>query len=303
MDRKSLEQFIVIAETENISKAAESLNIAQPHLSRQLKKLEMEIGAELFERKRKRLHLTSAGRFLLKRGREITKLIDQTMVEVRSVKNASQGVLRIGTLESATMSFFPYWIAKFKERYPQTIVHMSNCGTTHELLSLLNENLVEVVIAKEPLSTVQYKLIELKAEPWVVIAPKDSPLSRGKGKVEPNELKNMQLLLPGNNLQIEDIMTWFHKSGIHAKLAATWTTLTGGIFLMRAGVGVLICTASGIQLIRHDRKNFVVRPIQFAEKNYKWLLLWNKNTACAHTTSNFLTFVEGQMLKNRKTRI
>lgn len=298
MDRKSLEQFVVIAEMENISKAAETLNIAQPHLSRQLKKLEKEIGVELFERKKKRLYLTSAGRHLLKRSQEITRLMDQTIAEIRSVKNSSDGVLRIGSLESATMSFFTEWVARFRRSHPHFVLHMSNCGTTSELLTLLNENLIEAAIVKEPVSTTAYCHIALHPEPWVIIAPRNSQLARHSGEVKPCELDGVPLLLPCNNLQIDDIVQWLRQGGVSAHLAATWTTLTGGIFLMRAGVGVLICTASGVQLIKHDSENFIVRPIQFTEINYKWLLLWNKRMLRTDIMANFIEFVQGQVRNN-----
>ena len=89
MDKRELEHFIAIAEEENISKAAKKLNIAQPHLSRQLRQLDEELGVDLFERRKKKLYLTDAGRYLLNRGYEITRLMDQTVGEMRQIRNAT----------------------------------------------------------------------------------------------------------------------------------------------------------------------------------------------------------------------
>ena len=67
MDLRVLNYFLAVAREENISKAAEYLHITQPTLSRQLKELEEELGAELFIRGKRNLSLTDEGMFLRKR--------------------------------------------------------------------------------------------------------------------------------------------------------------------------------------------------------------------------------------------
>ena len=81
MDIRVLRYFLAVAREENISKAAEYLHITQPTLSRQLKELEEELGAELFIRGKRNLSLTDEGMFLRKRAEEITSLMDKTEAE------------------------------------------------------------------------------------------------------------------------------------------------------------------------------------------------------------------------------
>ena len=78
MEIRVLKYFIAVAEEENITRAAERLNIAQPSLSRQLMQLENELDAKLFERSKKGISLTEEGRILRQYAEEIISLNDKT---------------------------------------------------------------------------------------------------------------------------------------------------------------------------------------------------------------------------------
>lgn len=78
MDLRVLRNFLKIAELENITQASRELNVAQPHLTRQIKTLEEELGVELFIRDKKRLHITEEGKFLKQQAEQIFKLVNKT---------------------------------------------------------------------------------------------------------------------------------------------------------------------------------------------------------------------------------
>ncbi|QNL44551.1 LysR family transcriptional regulator [Oscillibacter hominis] len=289
MDKRELEHFIAIAEEENISKAAKKLNIAQPHLSRQLRQLEEELGVDLFERRKKKLYLTDAGRYLLNRGYEITRLMDQTVGEMRQIRNATRGTLSIGMLESVSVSFLPGWIAEYRGENPEIMLHTWSAGTSAELLERLNKGLLEIAFVKEPVSMALYQHVVLDAEPWVVLFPRSSSLAEQTGPVTQAELADLPLLLPANNLQTGDIIRWLNAWGISPWLSATWTTLTSAIFLMKAAQGVVICPISGIQLI--DQDTFGYREIQFGKEDYRWVMVWNKFDSCTPNMEKFINLV------------
>ena len=79
MELRVLKYFLAVARHENISRAAEELNLTQPTLSRQLAELEEELGAALFVRGKRKTQLTEAGMFLKMRAEEITALANKTL--------------------------------------------------------------------------------------------------------------------------------------------------------------------------------------------------------------------------------
>lgn len=101
MELRVLRYFLVIAEEGSISKASEVLHITQPTLSRQIKELEEELGAELFIREKRNMTLTKAGEYLVDRAREILSLSDKTTQEfMNQRKQLFSGHLSIGCVEA-----------------------------------------------------------------------------------------------------------------------------------------------------------------------------------------------------------
>ena len=84
MELRHLRYFVVVAEMENVSRAAtEKLHVAQPSLRRQIRDLEDELGVQLFERTGKRVNLTDAGRLFLREARTLLEHTDEVVSKVR----------------------------------------------------------------------------------------------------------------------------------------------------------------------------------------------------------------------------
>ena len=94
MDIRAMRYFLEIAETENVSKAAERLHMSQPPLTRQMRQLEEELNVELFERENGRLHLTEAGYYFREHAREIVELTDKLKEEMNSTFGTYDGNIR-----------------------------------------------------------------------------------------------------------------------------------------------------------------------------------------------------------------
>lgn len=95
MDTTHLKAFLRIAETGSISRAAQSLGIAQPSLSQQLLRLEDEVGTLLFERTARGVILTDAGRVFRERAQQVLHVADQALADARHVREEARGQIVI----------------------------------------------------------------------------------------------------------------------------------------------------------------------------------------------------------------
>ena len=96
MDIRVLRYFLAVAREENITRAAESLHITQPSLSKQLMDLEQELGKKLLVRGKRKVTLTENGVLLRKRADEIVALLEKTEQEIGSERRNSAGRLPLG---------------------------------------------------------------------------------------------------------------------------------------------------------------------------------------------------------------
>ena len=97
MNIRQLEYFIVMAETQQITEAAQQLYIAQPPLSRSLQRLENELGVVLFTRTKKGIELTDTGKVLYEKGRLLLKNYKDMLNVIKETEEGVSGTVRIGT--------------------------------------------------------------------------------------------------------------------------------------------------------------------------------------------------------------
>ena len=105
MELRVLEYFLAVARKESISKAAESLHLSQPTLSRQTRDLEEELGKQLLIRGNRRVTLTDEGRLLQKRAEEIVSLVNKTEKELSLSNEIIAGDVYIGAGETENMRY------------------------------------------------------------------------------------------------------------------------------------------------------------------------------------------------------
>ena len=96
MDIRVLRYFLAVAREENITRAAESLHISQPSLSKQLMALESQLGKPLFLRGKRKIVLTEAGVLLRQRAEDIVALLDKTQAELRADPALLGGEIAVG---------------------------------------------------------------------------------------------------------------------------------------------------------------------------------------------------------------
>ncbi len=130
MDFRHVRTFVTVAEQGTVSKAALSLRVAQPALSRQISDLEAELGLRLFDRIRKRLILTGEGERLLAECRNVLSAVDSLSERARLLRRADAGVLKIAATPQMIDGVFSVFLHRFAERYPNVQIKLSEAVGT-----------------------------------------------------------------------------------------------------------------------------------------------------------------------------
>lgn len=141
---QNYEYFLTLAETLNMSSAAQKLFISHQCLSRYLKTLESECGVTLFER-RPSLRLTPAGEILRRSFHELQRIERDTRSALNDCKNADAGEVRFGLTEGRLRIFLPRLLKAFHAEYPDVSVKAVSASTP-EMLRLLAENKLDIVL-------------------------------------------------------------------------------------------------------------------------------------------------------------
>jgi len=190
---KQLTYFLAVAEELHFGRAAERLDIAQPPLSRQIKQLETELGAVLFNRGRSAITLTQAGERFLKRGKAIMTLLEDTKLEVRRLGQGAEGRLRIGFVGSATYGVLPNIIKSFRANYPEVNLNLTPMNNAQLHRSLVSREL-DIAFARPALKDSEFVTRPLIEEPLIAAVPDHLPLGAGE-KLDLTSIAQPNLIL------------------------------------------------------------------------------------------------------------
>jgi DNA-binding transcriptional LysR family regulator len=172
---RHLRIFVVVADELNFGRAADRLGMAQPPLSRAVRRLEDELGAELFDRSRRQVQLTPAGSVLLDQARDLLAREERTRALVRRAHDGDLGTLRAGVPPDTSAAVLGALIAECRERALRIDLQEL---TTDEQLRLLASGGLDVGLVQQPADVGGLELgPEVRLDLGVVL-PRTSPLAR-----------------------------------------------------------------------------------------------------------------------------
>ncbi|MFM0246940.1 LysR family transcriptional regulator [Paraburkholderia sediminicola] len=149
MDIRQIRTFLAIADTGSATRAAELLHIVQPAVSRQLKLLEDDVGAPLFERDRRGMQLTEAGHILLDRARRALRELEAAQQEIRPTPGLVSGTVSLGLLPSSCELLTGPLVGALQRAFPQIRVSLS-VGYTDHLLRWLESGEIDAALLYDP---------------------------------------------------------------------------------------------------------------------------------------------------------
>ena len=136
MELRHLRYFVAAAEELNFSRAAVRLRVSQPPLSRQIRNLEEEIGAPLFDRSRQKLQLTPAGKSFLEQARQILAQSDRAVRLAKAVSEGKCGQLTVAFLSPLGGVFLPAAVRVFRQKFPLVEVTLTEMVPRRQVKAL-----------------------------------------------------------------------------------------------------------------------------------------------------------------------
>jgi DNA-binding transcriptional LysR family regulator len=197
LEPRQLRAFLAIANTGSLGRAAQSLHLTQPALSRVVKQMESQLRVQLFERRTTGMELTTFGKALLPYASHLTQEADLALEEINVRLGLGRGTLRVGAVASAATVVLPALLRRFHEHWPQLQIQIIEAVEDKLAAALLN-NEVDVVLS--PAIPESEEIMLVGAHPFtdrsLTIASARHPIHRRK-KVALNELLDLPWVMPG----------------------------------------------------------------------------------------------------------
>jgi len=238
MEVRVLRYFLAIAREENMTRAAERLHISQPSLSKEIKKLEDELGHELFIRTNKNMRLSDEGMLLRKRAEDIIAMVDKTAEEFSQLNNIIGGEVRIGCAESYLIKHLARSVKSFKEQYPNFRFHIFS-GDTDPVAERLDRGLLDLAVIVEPPNLSKYNYLTIPgSDKWGVVMRRDCHLAE-KDEITFEDLYGLPLFCSEQSIKV-DFPRWCGEDMDKLNFAGTFNLAYNGSVFVKEGVGYLL---------------------------------------------------------------
>src|SRR3954465_3941507 len=272
MELRHLRYFVAIAEERSFTHAAERLWVAQPGLSTQIRRLESELGIQLFDRHTRGVDLTDAGELFLERARTALAAADAARSTGHDLETGLVGNVRLGTVSGAGWPGTSALLGHFgRERPAVELTVVEAYGGT--LLRDLRDGRLDAMIAPSEFGSADLPRVRLGREPWLVLAGQ-GPRLAGAGPVAAPELEGQRFVVTGHR----------DGAGYDQLVAETLGALGVSAALERGGPGpaMLAAVGAGEALALTTTPDVaiggvVARPISPARR-VEFALLWRDET-------------------------
>lgn len=175
MTIQQLEYVVALDNYRHFVTAAEHCFVTQPTITTQVKKLEEEIGLQLFDRSKTPLKPTEAGEIFIRKARQIISEINQLKELVNHEIDHFEGEYKIGIIPTLSPYIVPFFAGNFAKKYPNTILKIEEMKS-EDIIDALEKNKLHVGILVTPLHEQALREIPMYNEPFVFYGEENHPL-------------------------------------------------------------------------------------------------------------------------------
>lgn len=242
MELRHLRYFAAVAGTRHFGKAAESLHMAQPPLSQAIRRLESELGVELFTRTTRQVALTGAGEVFRTDVERILRAVDEAVARVGRFAAGVEGVLRLGLTGSASYRQLPALARLLKREMPHVMMEVHTEMLTPAQEQALLERRLDVGVLRPPVRREGIARRPLADEPLVAAVPEEHWLADA-GTVRVEQLRHEDFIMYGATLGsvVNDaVVRSCLAAGFYPHRAYEVTETSAALALVAAGLGIAV---------------------------------------------------------------
>jgi DNA-binding transcriptional LysR family regulator len=258
LDLSLLSVFDAVARHGNVTRAAEALSVTQPAVSKQLKALQRQVGAKLFDRAGRGVRLSADGEVLADYARRIMALADEAESQMNELRGLRRGQLSIGAGSTVSVYLLPEAIVRFRQRFPGVSLHLET-GQSQLLRERLRDGSIEFAISEASLPSPEFQSTVFTSDELVGIVPIEHPLAGTKSitaakfATEPFVVRSAE---SGTQSLVERV---FRGRGLSVKPLIAVSSTEAVKRAVAAGLGVSIVSKMSLGLELEAKKLAVVR--------------------------------------------
>lgn len=274
---RQLQYAVAVAESMSFRKAAERCHVSQPSLSAQLAQLEDALGVRLFERDRRRVLLTAAGKELIERARRVLIDVDDLVDTARHQSDPLVGQLNIGVIPTISPYLLPEVAPAIRAEFPRLTVLWTEDKTDVLVRSLDTGLLDAALLALEAdIGDVEREVIAL--DPFVLATPRGHRLGAGKSPVALSELRGESVLLLDDGHCLREQALAFCSSARVRELEFRATSLSTLAQMVAADAGITLLPSLSVAT-EVRRAELRLRPFAAPAPHRTIALVWRRQAA------------------------
>jgi DNA-binding transcriptional LysR family regulator len=261
MELRRVRYFVAVAEELHFRRAAQRLHLAQPALSQQVRKLELELGVDLLYRNKRTVALTAAGTAFLPEARRLLRQADEATRTAQGALEGARGNLRVGHLPDSVPSMLLRVFARFGVTHPG--VHISpETMSMRRAIDDVGAGRIDVAVVGLPAPVGELEVTSIGVEGTVAAIADRHPLS-GRPSIPLESLEAEHIVLvprATNPVFFDGIAAACRGAGIAPTLVETAEPdVMHALLTVAAGVGIALLPSSAAE--RYSAQGVTFRPI------------------------------------------
>lgn len=290
MDIRHLEYFSEVAKHLSFTKAASTLHVSQPSISKAIQNLESELGVQLFYRSPKQLELTDAGKAVLVNAKNVLEAFKNLTLELTDIAELKKGEISIGIPPIMGAAFFSKLVSQYKEIYPLVKIHLTEVGSKKIKEGVEDGSLDIGLVCNIPIKSDTFEVIRLLSDPLMAIMHRENPLS-SRGVINLLELQQEPFVLYRKDFSLYDrIIDVCSKNGFVPTITCESSQKDFIIEMVGAKLGIALLPSRICKEINDPK--IVSIPIAFSELNLELGMIWKKNKYLSFAVREFIAMSE-----------